>query len=65
MPFRIRPSAVSLCNALVMYNAGPFRGQGTAWNLSCTSWRLSGDLPMRPGNPSRSGRLRHYVKRLV
>jgi hypothetical protein len=19
------------------------------WNLSCTGWRLSGDLPMRPG----------------
>jgi hypothetical protein len=33
----------------VTYNAGPFQGQGTVWNLSCTSWRLSGDLPMRPG----------------
>ena len=30
-------------------NAGPFQGQGTVWNLSCTGWRLSGDLPMRPG----------------
>ena len=33
----------------VMFNAGPFQRQGTVWNLSCTGWRLSGDLPMRPG----------------
>jgi hypothetical protein len=33
----------------VTYNAGPFQGQGTVWNLSCTGWRLSGDLPMRRG----------------
>ena len=33
----------------VTYNAGPFQGQGTVWNLSCTGWRLSGDLPMRLG----------------
>jgi len=33
----------------VTYHAGPFHGQGTVWNLSCTGWRLSGDLPMRPG----------------
>ena len=32
----------------VTYNAGPFQGQGTVWNLSCTGWRLSGNLPMRP-----------------
>ena len=32
-----------------MYNAGPLQGKGTVWNLSCTRWRLSGDLPMRPG----------------
>ena len=31
------------------YAAGQFRGQGTIWNLSCTGSRLSGDLPMRPG----------------
>ena len=31
------------------YSIGPFQGQGTVWNLSCTGWRLSGDLPMRPG----------------
>ncbi len=33
----------------VTYNAGPFQGQGTIWNLSFTGWRLSGELPMRPG----------------
>lgn len=35
----------------VTYNAGPFHGQGTVWNVSCTGWRLSGDLHMRPGEP--------------
>ena len=31
------------------HNAGLFQGQGTLWNLSCTGWRFSGDLPIRPG----------------
>jgi hypothetical protein len=31
------------------YHAGLFQGQGTIWNLSCTGWRLSSDLPIRPG----------------
>lgn len=26
-----------------------FPVQGAVWNLSRTGWRLSGDLPMRPG----------------
>jgi TPR repeat protein len=26
-----------------------YQGHGTLWNLSCSGWRLSGDLPMRPG----------------
>lgn len=33
----------------VTYNAGPFQGRGTAWNLSLSRLRLSGDLPMGPG----------------
>jgi hypothetical protein len=33
----------------VTYNADPFQGRGTVWNLSMTGWRLSGDLPLRPG----------------
>ena len=49
MPFSIRPFRRFPVQCPVSYNAGPFQGQGTVWNLSCTGWRLSGDLPMRPG----------------
>jgi hypothetical protein len=49
MPFTIRPYRCFLVHCAVTYNAGPFQGQGTVWNLSCIGWRLSGDLPMRPG----------------
>jgi len=49
MPFSIRPYRRFPVQCFVTYNAGPFQGQGTIWNLSCTGWRLSGDLPMRPG----------------
>ena len=33
----------------VTYNAGPFQGQGTVWNLSLSGWKLSGDLPLQVG----------------
>lgn len=33
----------------VTYNAGPFQGQGTIWNLSSAGWRFSGNLPLRIG----------------
>jgi hypothetical protein len=49
MPFSIRSFRRFPLQCSVTYNAGPFLGQGTVWNLSCTGWRLSGDLPMRPG----------------
>jgi len=49
MPFSIRPYRRFPVQCSVTYNAGPFQGQGTIWNLSCTGWRLSADLPMRPG----------------
>ena len=49
MPFSIRPYRRFPVQCYFTYNAGPFQGQGTVWNLSCTGWRLSGDLPMRPG----------------
>jgi hypothetical protein len=49
MPFSIRPYRRFPVLCSVTYNAGPFQGKGTVWNLSCTRWRLSGDLPMRPG----------------
>ena len=51
MPFSIRPYRRFPIQCSVTYNAGPFQGQGTVWNLSCTGWRLSRDLPMRPGGP--------------
>ena len=49
MPFTIRPYRRFPVHCGVTYNTGPFHGQGTIWNLSCTGWRLSGDLPMRLG----------------
>jgi hypothetical protein len=49
MPFSIRLFRRFPVQCSVTYNAWPFQGQGTIWNLSCTGWRLSGDLPMRPG----------------
>jgi len=48
MPFSIRPFRRFPLHCSVSYNAGPFQGQGTVWNLSCTGGPLSGDLPMRP-----------------
>ena len=50
MPFTICPFCRFPVQCSVTYNVGP-QGQGTVWNLSCSGWRLSGDLPMRPGEP--------------
>lgn len=36
MPFSIRPYRRFPVQCFVTYNAGPFQGQGTVWNLSCT-----------------------------
>ena len=49
MPFSIRLFRRFPVQCVVSYSAGPFRGVGTVWNLSRSGWRLSGDLPMRPG----------------
>jgi hypothetical protein len=49
MPTVLRPYRRFPVQCSVTYHAGSFQGQGTVWNLSCTGWRLSGDLPMRPG----------------
>lgn len=49
MPFSIRPYRRFPVQYSVTYNAGPFQGQGTIWNLSLNGLRLSGDLPMRQG----------------
>jgi hypothetical protein len=51
MHFVLRPYRRFPVQSAVPYNAGPFQGQDTIWNLSCTGWRFSGDLPMRPGEP--------------
>jgi len=49
MPFSIRPFRRYPVQCSVTYNEGSFQGHGTVWNLSRSGWRLSGDLPMRPG----------------
>jgi PilZ domain-containing protein len=49
MPCSIRPSRRFPMCCPVTYQCGPFEGHGTVWNLSCTGWRLSGDLPLRIG----------------
>jgi hypothetical protein len=49
MPFLIRPHRRFPVHCPVTYRAGPFQGQGTAWNLSVNGWRLSCDVPMRLG----------------
>jgi hypothetical protein len=48
MPFSVRPYRRFPVQFSVTYSACSFPGQGTVWNLSCTGWRLSGNLPMRP-----------------
>ena len=48
MPFSILPYRRFPTHCSVPHNAGPFQGQWNVWNFSCTGWRLSGDLPMRP-----------------
>jgi hypothetical protein len=49
MPFVLRPFRRFPVQCAATYNAGPFQGQGTVWNISCSGWRLSGNFPMRPG----------------
>ena len=49
MPFTLRPYRRVPLQCAVTDNAGLFQGQGTFWDLSCSGWRLSGDLPTRPG----------------
>ncbi|TKS60032.1 MAG: hypothetical protein EWM72_01717 [Nitrospira sp.] len=49
MPFTLRPYRRFPVQCAVTYNAGPFQGRGIVWNLSCSGWRIAGDLPMCPG----------------
>ena len=53
MHFSIRPFRSFPVQCPVSYHAGPCQGQGTIWNLSCTGWRLSGDVPLRIGQTCR------------
>lgn len=49
MPFTLRLYQRFPMHCSVTYNAGPFQGQGTVWNLSLSGWKLSGDLPLQVG----------------
>jgi len=49
MPFTLRLYQRFPVHCSVTYNAGPFQGQGTVWNLSLSGWKLSGDLPLQVG----------------
>jgi len=49
MAFTLRPCRRFPVQCSVTYNAGPFQGRGAVLNLSCSGWRLSGDVPLRPG----------------
>ena len=48
MVFSIHPYCRVPVQCSVTYNAGPFQGQGSVWNLSCAGRRLSGDWPLPP-----------------
>lgn len=49
MPFTLRLYQRFPVRCSVTYNAGPFQGQGTVWNVSLSGWKLSGDVPLRVG----------------
>ena len=49
MPFTVRPFKRFPVHCFVKYRIGSYTGIGTVWNLSSSGCRLSGDVPMRPG----------------
>jgi hypothetical protein len=53
MPFALGPFRRFPVQCAVTYNAGPFQGQGTVWNLSCTGGDSPVIYPCDQGKPSR------------
>jgi hypothetical protein len=49
MPFTIRPYRRFPVQGSVTDNAGPFQGQGTVWNLSCTAGNSQAVCPCDSG----------------
>ena len=49
MPLTLRPYHRFPVQCAVTYNASIFQRQGIVANVSCSGWRLSDDLPTRPG----------------
>ena len=49
MSFTSRPHRRFPVCCPVTYQVGDFEGHGTAWSLSRTGWRFSGNLPLREG----------------
>ncbi len=52
MPYTIRPYRRFPVQCSVTYNEGPFQGQGTVWNLSCTGGNSPAICPCDQENPS-------------
>lgn len=50
MAYIVRPYRRIPVVSPVTYEHGFQEGQGTVWNLSPTGWRLSGNLPLAPGD---------------
>lgn len=50
MPFILRPDRRFPVVCPVIYEHWFQEGEGIVWNLSSTGWRLSGNLPLRPGD---------------
>jgi hypothetical protein len=51
MPFTIRPHQRFPVLCPVTYHAGLHQGHGTVRNFSLNGWRLSGEVPLRIGQP--------------
>jgi hypothetical protein len=49
MSFTIRRYRQFPVQCSVTYNPGPLQERGTVCNPSCSDWRITGDVPTRPG----------------